>query len=372
MKTIFIWLAALLLFTGALPAATAAPNTITVDCDRGQTIANALMQGDFRKQLVVNIRGTCNGSVRIERENVTLSGDGTATIIATDASTDAVTVVANGANLEGLTLSGGRFGVSSYGVFRLVISDCVIEDTHMDGIRVFAGDTRVIRTTVQRAGANGVYVTRGGSVVASNSQFLNNSESGIYAYGNSTITANNSIFTGNVTGVLLGTGSQGSFNNNNISSNDVIGITVASSQARIGGDNTIENNGGTGIWVYHGGLATIFGNTIQGNAWDGVAGDIGTTLVMNQNAIRNNGGFGIACGNNCTMELDQHTGADYSLTGNGAGGIVIGRASQLTLIGEVTVDGDGWGLQCDDKESSVGDAYLFNGTVSPGCTGFDD
>jgi parallel beta-helix repeat protein len=366
MKKMLVVAAAGLFYAGALPGVTAELTAVSVDCDRGQRIANALLQGDFRKPLVVNIRGTCNGSVLIDRDNVTLRGAPTATINATNQNTDTVTVAAKGVSLEQLTLSGGNYGVRNNQVFGLTITDCVIQDTRSDGIRIFVGDTRLVRTTVQRAGANGVYITRGGSLGASNSQFLNNHDSGVYAYGNSTASVSTSTLSGNVTGVLLGTGSVGVFSGNTISWNTGIGLTVASSQANIGGDNTIVNNSQTGIWIYSGSMATIYGNTIEDNGWDGVAGDIGTTLVMNENQIRRNGWFGIVCRTGCTMELNSHTVQD-----NGAGGVFIERATKLTVIGTVNSTGNGWGLHCGDKESSVGGVELLEGTVSDTCTDYD-
>ena len=366
MRRMLFAAAGVLLYAGANPGATAAPKTVTVDCDRGQTIANALLQGDFRSPLVVNIRGICNGSVVIDRDKVTLRGNPTATINATNENTDTVTVDANSVNLEKLTLSGGYYGVRNDQVFRLTITDCVIQDTRSDGVRVFVGDTRLSRTTVQRAGGNGVYITRGGSVGASYSQFLNNHDSGIYAFGNSTVGASNSTFSGNLTGVMVGTGAEGTFSGNTISWNTGVGLTAASSQVNIGGNNVIVNNANWGVWVYSGSMATIYGNRIEDNAWDGVSGDIGTTLVMNDNQIRRNGGFGIACRTDCTMELNSHT-----LEDNGAGGVLIERASKLTVIGTVRSRDNGWGLQCSDKESSVGGVELLDGTVSETCTDFD-
>lgn len=366
MRRMLLVAAVVLLYGGPSPGATAAPTTVKVDCDRGQRIATALLQGDFRRPLIVDVRGTCNGSIVIDRDKVTLRGDPSATINATNENTDTVTVDANGVTLEKLTLSGGYYGVRNDQVFRLYIADCVIQDTRSDGIRVFVGDTRIVRTTVQRAGANGVYITRGGSVGASNSQFLNNHDSGIYAYGNSTVSASNSTFSGNLTGIMVGTGSEGTFSGNTISGNTGVGLTAASSQVNIGGNNLIVNNANWGVWIYSGSMATIYGNRIEDNAWDGVSGDIGTTLVMNDNQIRRNGGFGIACRTDCTMELDGHT-----LQDNGAGGVLIEQASKLVLIGTVHSSGTGWGLQCSDKESSVGGVELLDGTVSDTCTDFD-
>ena len=75
MRRIAIATAAVLAAIWALPSASAQSNTFTVDCNRGQKIATALAQGDFRKPLMTNVRGTCREFVSITRDNVTLRGD---------------------------------------------------------------------------------------------------------------------------------------------------------------------------------------------------------------------------------------------------------------------------------------------------------
>ena len=367
MRTMGI-MAATLLAASALGSASAQTITYTVDCAKGQTIAGALARADSRSPLLVNVRGTCNEFVAIARDNVTLRGDPTATIVAPNATSDVVAVDGNGVTLENLTLTGGYYGVRNNQVVRLNVRNSVIQDTASDGIRVFVGDTRVIGSTIQRAGGNGVYVTRGGSLGASgNSQFLNNANAGIYAYGNSTAAVSGSTISGNVTGVRLEPGAEGTFSNTTISGNSGVGITVASSQATIGGNNVITNNGAWGIWVYSGSTATIYGNRVADNAWDGISGDIGTTLILNGNQITGNGSFGVACRTNCTMELNGET-----LEGNGGGGVLVETGSKLMFANGTTHwTGDGWGLQCSDKESSVGNLGLFDGTVSDTCTDFD-
>lgn len=360
--------AATVLAVGVFGSVSAQTITYTVDCAKGQTIAGAIARADARSPLVVNVRGTCNESVAIGRDNVTLRGDPAATIIAPNSTSDVVAVDGNGVTLENLTLTGGYYGVRNNQVVRLLVRNSVIQDTASDGIRIFVGDTRVIGTTIQRAGGNGVYLTRGGSLGASgNSQFLNNANAGIYAYGNSTAGVSASTISGNVTGVLLGNGSEGTCSNTTISGNSGVGITVASSQANIGTNNVITNNGAWGIWVYSGSMATIYSNRIADNGSDGVNGYLGTTIVMNDNQITGNASFGIACTMNCSMELDTQT-----LENNVNGGILIEQGSKLAFIGTVHATGNGWGLQCSDKESSVSNVGLLDGTVSDTCTDFND
>jgi hypothetical protein len=82
MRNIAIVTAVALTAIWTLPSASAQANTFTVDCNRGQKLANALRQGDFRKPLVINVRGTCREFVTIARDNVTLRGDPAAELVA--------------------------------------------------------------------------------------------------------------------------------------------------------------------------------------------------------------------------------------------------------------------------------------------------
>lgn len=364
-------LAATLLGASASVALAGPPqqtNTFTVDCSRNQTISAAIARGDIHKPLVLNIRGTCTEFIRIDRDNVTLHGDPDASINAPNSDGDLITIAADGITLENLTLTGGYFGIRQDAAYRFVITKTTIQDTRSDGIRVFVGDTRISGSTVQRAGGNGVNLTRGGSLGASSTRFLDNASSGIRAYGNSTVSASGGTISGNVTGVLLEAGSHGSFSGVTISGNTETGIKVAFSQAIIGNKNIVSSNANFGIWVLNGSSAAIDGNKIEDNGWDGVSGDNGSTLTMRDNEIRRSGAFGIACRTNCTI-IDQGD----TLENNGAGGILLWQASKLYFNANPTHwSGDGWGLQCTDKESSVAGLELFDGTVSDTCTDFDN
>ncbi len=63
-----------LMATAVLGAASTNTMSFTVDCSKGQTIGAALQRGDARKPLLLMIRGTCNESVSIDRDDVTLRG----------------------------------------------------------------------------------------------------------------------------------------------------------------------------------------------------------------------------------------------------------------------------------------------------------
>lgn len=358
------------------PAAPSQSNTFTVDCNRGQKISAALQLGDFRKPLVVNVRGTCSESVVIIRDNVTLRGDpgGTTTIVAPDSASDVINIGADGVTLEYLTLTSGGFGIRVSAAFRSTVSHCVIHGTSSDGIRLFAGDVRIDNSTIRNTGASGVNVQRGGSVTLTDSQVIDNPGIGVNATGNATIAATRAVISGNGSyGVQLESGSYGSFRGGEISGNGAdaskpgSGLYLTMSQGRVSGGVKISNNRDGGLLAVAGAMAGIDGNTITDNGGSGVGGYLGALLVLHGNTISRND-MGIWCTVHCTLQIGGAT-----ITDNIGTGITLAQASKL-LLEELTTDATnngGDGLWCEDGESSVIGTEWLNGTISPTCTGYD-
>ncbi len=84
--------------------------------------------------------------------------------------------------------------------------------------------------------------------------------------------------------------------------------------------------------------------------------------------VENNGASGVLCAANCAAQMEN-----MSIHANGSDGIHLLYDSTLMLVGApIDLAGNGgWGLNCHDAESSVNDAGLVTGTVSPTCSGFD-
>lgn len=249
MRRIVIATAVGLTAIGTLPSASAQSNTFTVDCSRGQKIATALELGDFRKPLVLNIRGTCSEFVTIVRANVTLRGIPAAEIVAPSADRDLLTVAADGVTLENLTFTGGQTGLAHEHAFRFFAQNVVIQDTIGNGVRVRVGDARFNGCTVQRSGGIGVYVVRGGNVILGNSQVLDSAQAGVSGTRNSFVNIDGStVMRSGAQGILLSEGSNGSISNGStIAENAGHGIDVQTSQAVIRGYSTIRDNGGWGV-----------------------------------------------------------------------------------------------------------------------------
>jgi parallel beta-helix repeat protein len=335
-----------------------------------------LAQGDFRKPLVLNVRGTCREFVSITRDNVTLRGDPSAELVAPTQTADLVIIEARGVTLENLTLTGGRYGLRNNHGFSLIISNCVIQDTSSDGFHGFVGDARLMKTTVRNSGGAGVYLARGASAgVSDDSHIIGNAGAGILADRNSTVVVSASEIGGNGSnGVQLQNGSVGSISTSVIEGNGTdddkpgAGITISQSQASMLNNNTIRYNREDGVIVTAGGIATIDDNTIAENGGHGVNAYLGSLLVLHGNVISDNGYSGVVGYAHATVQIGGATIRDN----RGGAGISMMYGSKLMLEAPTTTSqGNVGALWCGDQESSVNDLGLLDaGGDTVFCTGY--
>jgi parallel beta-helix repeat protein len=326
------------------------PMTLSVDCSAGQSITNALQRGDARKPLLVYIKGTCTEFVAIERDKVKLVGvpDSGAAIEAPGVSGDVIRIEGNDITLENLTVQGGRYGIrQSHGV-RVMIDNCVIQDTENDGVHAWVGDTRLQETTIQRAGGHGLSINRGATATVGDSYLLDNQGSGIFAQQNAAVIANNNEIQRNANGVMLHSASHGDFSGNDISANT-------------------EN----GVLIQAGSTANIDNNEVLDNQGDGVVGYLGATLVLHGNNVTGNSGSGLVGNAHSTVQV-----GGAHIANNVGDGIVMMLGSKLILeepATEVFTNGN-FGVWCGDDESSLNEPVLLNtwGNVAGEieCTGF--
>jgi len=359
---------------GMLSNASAQSNTFTVDCNRGQKIGAALDQGDFRKPVVINVRGTCREFVTITRANVTLRGNPTAEIVAPDNQHDLLTVSADLVTLQDLTLTGGLTGLSQNHAPSFYADKVVIQDASEIGVRVRVGDARLNNCTVQRSGNIGVYVVRGGTAILGNCQVLDSGQSGVSVTQNSFVNINRStIMRSGAHGVVLTQSSGGSIGSGTtIAENEGNGVDVSQSQLLVSGGvddmaNTITDNGGFGI-VGHSSSIGIDMNTITKNGNDGVLGYIGTTLVLHGNTISENNGSGVTSMGNSLVQIGGAT-----IENNVNDGITLVWGAKLILEEPATrVSGSYHALWCADNESSYMAMAPLDTTDLINCTDFDN
>jgi len=359
----------------ALPlSALAESQTLTVDCSRGQTIAKALERGDSRKPLVVIIRGTCNESVTIHRDDTTLAGDPRSGGMVNGPTMGyAINVSADRVTITGLRVTGGGGGVNVLGGSNVGIVDSVIEHTGGEGVMFNSTQAARIRSSkVQHTGSHGVMIVRAAARLINN-EIAFNAGAGVHVeqMGNLFASANK-IGSNGSNGIELLAGSYGAIHDGGFYANGTNpagrrhGIFVSFSRADIGPGNSIFNHPGAGIWA-DGSTVQAGGNEVSGNGDGGITGYLGSTLVVYGMTITNNTGDGVRLVGNTTGQIDSST-----VRLNTGHGIVLQRGSKLLTappVSDATANG-GFGLYCADAESSVADLASLNGTVSQGCTGF--
>src|SRR5262245_59993138 len=135
---------AALLFALHSPARGDAIKKVDVDCGAGDTIAKSLTKGDERKPLLIQISGTCSESILIDRSDVILAGNPGETISGTDPAVNVVGIIASRVTLDGITITGGRNGVSAEGASGLMIRNTVVRNTGRTGISYQHGASGIV------------------------------------------------------------------------------------------------------------------------------------------------------------------------------------------------------------------------------------
>jgi nitrous oxidase accessory protein NosD len=247
--------------------------TLTVDCGAGgkiQTALNAAANGD-----TILVTGVCteNVSVRDELTRLTLDGQGTATIHATDSGATAIQVLGRNITIRRFTITGGRSGI---GVLR-------------------GGSALIDSNTIEKSGS-GVVVHQNGHARIVNNTIQDNATSGITVQESSVAR----IGYLDVAGPVLA---------NLVRGNAGPGVIVQRGSAATLTGNTISENQGPGVLVRAGAHADLAGNSIDGNGSDGVAVDLNSDVQLgdqggifdapNETTVPN-GGVGLRCTLNST------------------------------------------------------------------------
>ncbi len=263
----------LLPFAFLLSSVAASGATRSVDCDAGNSIADALAALKAGDTLLV--RGTCVENVEIngdggQFDGVTLNGLGTATINGPDPARDTLRLVnVRGITVGGLRITGGRDGIHVRWSSMVFILGNIIEET----------------------GRNGIQLTRESDAHIAGSAIRNNPRNGIEVQ-DSRVRVGHSL------------DEPPQPSPNLIQGNGGHGIVVSrGSVARIGG-NVIQNSRQNGILVEKVSQADIASNIIQDNAQNGIqvtqnsgvnlGADTGSGLEQSPNSGRPNGQYGIA------------------------------------------------------------------------------
>jgi hypothetical protein len=375
----------------AVSTATAAASvkTVTVDCSRGDTIVKALDQG---AQLVV-VRGTCNESVSISRDDVTLRGEGGA-INGPDAQVDTLTVMANRVTIQELAVGGGRNGITGIGAATFVVRNTTVQSTGRTGILYTNGSSGLLDGCTVRFNPRDGVVVETASAAIINSNISQNLRGGIFVGtgGAARIgvdprnqAAGNAISQNGATGITVVDGGQALIGMNEISGNGTdpnttsgrFGIFVGGGNVDLAGGNVISGHPHQGILARSStlvigntalgisGVNTISNNGSQGNV-GGIFAILGSSLLLRDAVISNNFGSGLILTLRSQAQMSNTT-----VENNSFNGVFLQLGSALLPSTPAsTVSGNGgFGVECIDSESSVINAFP-PGVVSPNCTAF--
>jgi hypothetical protein len=380
----------------------------TVDCAAGETVARALRHGDERKSLTILISGICSEHVVINRSDIKLApATSGGTISGPDPAIDVIRVTGSRVTIDGITVTGGRNGVTADGAAGLIVQNALVRNTGRNGITYAHGASGIVDgATVTGNARDGVAIDAAQGTVI-NSQINQNARFGVGAFNGGTArigidnfnNAGGNVISANASnGIHIVFGSTALIAMNQIIGNGTsadpalvkFGINVVNATADIVGGNTISGNTGTGINVVRSsaqlgdpnfGLTTV--NTIIANGNPvfpgGISGFQGSTLTIRDAVISNNAGFGIVLSFRSSAQVTattiQNNLAAPPQNGDGIrivlGSALIGAAP----IGVITGNA-GFGLNCTDGESSVVNTGLLGiganalGGVGPICSGF--
>lgn len=251
------------------------PGTFAIDCNAGQTITEALKDLISRDTLLVS--GMCNENVSVGegKNNITLDGQGTATINGPDPASETITIRGRRITVRGFTITGGRHGVRVRG----------------------GGPATIANNTIQATGGQGIAVTEGGDATIDSNTIQNNpNDAGIVLVHHSSADILNNTIQNN--------GRHGIFLYGNASAD----IGIRGTQSTTNSPNLIQNNGDSGIAVTRSSQALIVANIIRNNARHGIDVSQVSNADVASNAIDGNSGDGIRVHSNAGVHLGSDTG----------------------------------------------------------------
>ena len=298
----FIVLVILTLIVPGFAAAQNSKNPLSVNCDTGQSVQNALNRVNGPSTIVVT--GTCNQNIVIRKDDVTLQGG---IYVGPDPNQDTISVQgARRVSIKGATVGGARHGVVALQGASLTIESSTIQANSQIGVvSVYGSSITVNLSTIQNNGLQGVVAADNSALILTNSTVTNNGSTGVVVVRSSSarigvnlssVPGPNVIKNNGGSGVYVGRSSHALIDGNTIESNSSSGISVEGASATVT-NNIIRANQGKGISVSSSGNARIGvtdrdqpqGNTIESNVYDGIQISNSANAYMLANTIRSNG-----------------------------------------------------------------------------------
>jgi len=295
----------------------------TVNCDEGQSIQDALEKGrGSAAELYIDVSGSCEEVVTIKRDDVTIDGGETATVIGS--------ILVEGGrriSINEITITGGGVGIEGGD---LKLTNVVITENSVGVLAVESSHVSIFDSTIENNRLAGIVADVGSNVFVRYTSISEHDEFGIILYSNSTAKVGRSKVNGNN-----------------------IGISVRDSSSLSVGNTDIANNSSTGIETDNGASVVVDNNsTIGSNAGGGIDADLHSSVLIGDSSITNNGNVGIKLQSDSGVRINPNV----IVSGNG-------------FAGEFCDNAESCGVFCGDIESSVLDLSDIADEVE--CTDFN-
>lgn len=292
-----------------------------VDCDKGQTISDAIEKAASRAdRLEIFVSGTCQEAVLIRRSDVTIDGMGTAIV------DGRISALADRIWIYNITVTGDRVGITvSDGSARLWNVNLLDNAGHGlrvhrngfvylrgeeanpmwiagnggSGIVIESGRVEMEFTNVHENHDDGIRVEQNSSLTMEGGsiQFHHGGSGLIARVGSSVVLENVQISDNSDIGVLIASGSSGQLSDTYVNTNGTQGIEVAENSSLDFSGGEIAANGEFGLYASTHALVRLIDTTVYQNASSGVlASTDAGIIVLGPSVVDYNGGeYNIAC-----------------------------------------------------------------------------
>lgn len=296
------------------PTPVPATLTVQVDCDSGNTLADALARR--ADELTVEITGSCVEDLVIRRDRTTLIG------------------AAPGAEIVGSPSPPIPFGgaVTVLGASRVTLGDLTIRDGRRGVAIVQGGEARLERVTIRDQIRDGVFLQGGSQVWVEDCSIVDNGGEGIGAWADSSV-----ILAFDATTVVSRNGRVGLLVSG---SSDVSGFQTSRLEAD---DNTF------GVAVQLNASAQSLGLTARRNAlgvWALLGGALSTDLEVRDSTL-----VGVYASDGGQVDVVEGVIEDNAVWG------ILGEYDATVSLG-ATISGHPVGMRLDGTEAFVADSTV--------------
>ena len=234
--------------------------------------------------------------ITIDKNNATLRGNGTATILQRNwnsvAEEGVITITAanGGVTIQNIQIDGNaeNYTNTKYGIY------------------VISNSNNIINNICNNNDSHGIYLSGSNNTVAGNT-CNNNDSHGIYLSGSNNTVTGNTCDNNSATGIYLASSSNNNTVTGNTSNNNNHGIYLYSSSNNTITGNTCNNNNSRGIFL----ASSSNNNTVTGNTYNNNNNHGIYVATSNNNTVTGN-----TCNNNFNSGICLYSSSNNTVTGN--------------------------------------------------------